>query len=165
MVTEALSTDGHMTLITSGETFIPLAGESGYSLLMLKMDPDASEADVQAAFNAGGGGATLRYKPRLCASRKICLKQGKRPRNRHKYGKLKKHILSPILERFGVPDGLHEYYIAYYIEGISAIIRGWINRNCAEEIDTIAGIIQRCVRAEDDAHEMEACTEERREPV
>ena len=82
-----------------------------------------------------------------------------------RYGKLKKHILSPILERCGVPDGLHEYYIAYYIEGISAIIRGWINRNCAEEIDTIAGIIQRCVRAEDDAHEMETCTEERREPV
>lgn len=58
MVTEVLSTDGRMTLITSGETFIPLAGESGYSLLMLKMDPDASEADVQAAFNAVGG-ATL----------------------------------------------------------------------------------------------------------
>ena len=83
MVTEVLSTDWRMTLITSGETFIPLAGESGYSLLMLKMDPDASEADVQAAFNAMGG-ATLRHKPRLCASRKICLKQGKRPRNRHK---------------------------------------------------------------------------------
>lgn len=58
MVTEVLSTDGHMTLITSGETLIPLTGESDYSLLMLKMDPDASEADVQAAFNAGAG-ATL----------------------------------------------------------------------------------------------------------
>lgn len=50
MVTEVLSTDGRMTLITSGETFIPLAGESGYSLLMLKMDPDASEADVPGGF-------------------------------------------------------------------------------------------------------------------
>ena len=91
MVTEVLSTDRQMTLITSGETFIPLTGESGYSLLMLKMDPDASEADVQAAFNAGGG-ATLRHKPRLCASRKICLKQGKRPRNKKK----KKNVLFHI---------------------------------------------------------------------
>lgn len=76
MVTEVLSTDGHMTLITSGETFIPLAGESGYSLLMLKMDPDASEADVQAAFNAGGG-ATLRHKPRPVCQPQNLLEAGK----------------------------------------------------------------------------------------
>ena len=58
LVAGGVRTGGRKTPITSGETFIPLAGESGYSLLMLKMDPDASEADVQAAFNAGGG-ATL----------------------------------------------------------------------------------------------------------
>lgn len=82
-----------------------------------------------------------------------------------RYGRLKRHILSPILQRFGVPDGLREYYMAYYIEGISAIIRRWIDRNCEEEIETIAGIIQRCVRSEDNAHDMEICTEKRGEPV
>ena len=82
-----------------------------------------------------------------------------------RYGRLKRHILSPILQRFGVPDGLQEYYMAYYIEGISAIIRRWIDRNCEEEIETIAGIIQRCVRSEDDAHDMETGTEKRRAPV
>ncbi len=61
--------DGHMTFITSGETFIPLAGESGYSLLMLKMDPDASEADVQAAFNAGAA--------RRCATSRACVPAAK----------------------------------------------------------------------------------------
>lgn len=85
--------------------------------------------------------------------------------NNERYGHLKKHIIGPVLERFGVPDGLQEYYMAYYIEGISAIIRKWVNRNCADEIDTIAGIIQRCVRSEDYAHDMEICTEKRREPV
>lgn len=48
-------TGGRLTLITSGETFIRLTGESGYSLLMLKLAPDASEADVQAVFDAVGG--------------------------------------------------------------------------------------------------------------
>lgn len=48
-------TGGRLTLITSGETFIRLTGESGYSLLMLKLASDASEADVQAVFDAVGG--------------------------------------------------------------------------------------------------------------
>ena len=58
------------------------------------------------------------------------------------YGKLKAHILSPVLARFGIPEEVHRYYIAYYVEGISAIIREWLKRDCEEEIDRIADIIE-----------------------
>ena len=76
MVTEVLSTDGRMTFIMSGETFIPLTGESGYSLLMLKMDPDASEADVQAAFNAGGAARRCNEAAPVCQPQNL-LEAGK----------------------------------------------------------------------------------------
>lgn len=64
-----------------------------------------------------------------------------------RYGKLKKHILKPILEKFDVPDSFHSYYIAYYIEGISAIIKEWLNRDCHDPVETIAAIIEACVPA------------------
>ena len=62
------------------------------------------------------------------------------------YSDIKKHILDPILQRFGVPAEYREYYIAYYIEGVAAIIREWLNRNCSDEIDMVATIIEQCVR-------------------
>lgn len=37
-----------MTLITSGETFARLTGETGYSLLMIQTEPDVTDADVAA---------------------------------------------------------------------------------------------------------------------
>jgi len=40
-----------------------------------------------------------------------------------RYGNLKKFILEPILKKFGVPIPFWKYYIAYYIEGIAAIIK------------------------------------------
>jgi hypothetical protein len=38
-------------------------------------------------------------------------------------GKLKQHILGPVLERFGIPAAHRPYYIAYYVEGIIAIVK------------------------------------------
>lgn len=63
-----------------------------------------------------------------------------------RYEALKRHLLSPILDRFEVPGDHHAYYIAYYIDGIMAIVKEWLRRDCADEVETIAGIIERCVR-------------------
>lgn len=63
-----------------------------------------------------------------------------------RYGALKRHILEPILEKFEVPDAFRRYYIAYYIEGIVAIIKEWLNQDCREPVETIAAIIEECVR-------------------
>ena len=72
-----------------------------------------------------------------------------------KYRYLKDHILEPILARFEIPDIFHKYYIAYYIEGIAAIIREWLHTNCKDSIDTIATVIEECVRPLYEAQDMQ----------
>ena len=44
----------------------------------------------------------------------------------------------PILDRFEIPAAQHPYYIAYYLEGIAAILKEWLRRDCAEEVELIA---------------------------
>lgn len=64
-----------------------------------------------------------------------------------RYGELKEHILGPILERFEIPAAHRPYYMAYYVEGIIAIVKEWLQRDCADEVEMIAGIIESCVHA------------------
>ncbi len=63
-----------------------------------------------------------------------------------KYRFLKKYIIEPILKRFGVPDVFWKYYVVYYIEGVMAIIKEWLNNDCTDSVETIATIIEECVR-------------------
>ena len=63
-----------------------------------------------------------------------------------RYGELKQHILGPILERFAIPTVHRPYYIAYYVEGIIAIIKEWLRQDCADDVEMIADIIETCVR-------------------
>ena len=63
-----------------------------------------------------------------------------------RYKGLKKYVLEPILKKFGVPETHWRYYIAYYIEGIAAIIKEWLNHDCQDSVKTIAAIIEECVR-------------------
>jgi len=63
-----------------------------------------------------------------------------------RYGNLKKYILEPILEKFGVPSSFQKYYIVYYVEGIAAIVKEWLNHDCSDSVETIAAIIEECVK-------------------
>ena len=63
-----------------------------------------------------------------------------------RFNNLQKYVLSPILRRFGISAEYQKYYIAYYIDGITAIIKEWLNQECADDIEQIADIIERCVR-------------------
>lgn len=69
-----------------------------------------------------------------------------------RYEHLKRHLLAPILERFDIPAAQRPYRIAYYVEGIMAIIREWLRRDCADEVEMMADIIVACVRPEDGCH-------------
>lgn len=69
-----------------------------------------------------------------------------------RYGELKQHILGPILERFEIPAAHRPYYIAYYVEGIAAIIKEWLRRDCSDKVEMIAQIIESCVRPCDGSH-------------
>ena len=70
-----------------------------------------------------------------------------------RYGELKQHILGPILERFEIPAAHRPYYMAYYVEGIAAIIREWLRQDCTDEVEMIADIIQSCARPRGGSHE------------
>ena len=70
-----------------------------------------------------------------------------------RYGELKQHILGPILERFEIPAAHRPYYIAYYVEGIAAIVKEWLQQDCADEVEMIADIIESCVRPRGGNHE------------
>ena len=63
-----------------------------------------------------------------------------------RYDNLKRYILGPILERFEIPAAHRPYYMAYYIEGIAAIVKEWLRQDCADEVEMIADIIESCVR-------------------
>lgn len=65
-----------------------------------------------------------------------------------RYRDLKQYILAPILERFQIPEAYWSYYTAYYIEGIIAIIKEWLRKDCSDDVGMIAGIIEACVRAD-----------------
>ena len=63
-----------------------------------------------------------------------------------RYEHLKNHILGPILARFQIPSELRPYYIANYVEGIIAIVKEWLRRDCIDEVESISDIIENCVR-------------------
>ncbi|MGI6256128.1 MAG: TetR/AcrR family transcriptional regulator [Acutalibacter sp.] len=67
-----------------------------------------------------------------------------------RYGDLKHHILGPVLERFQIPTEHRPYYMAYYVEGIIAIIKEWLRQDCQDDVEMIAGIIEACVRPDRD---------------
>ncbi len=73
-----------------------------------------------------------------------------------RYRDLQKYILLPILEKFGVPARHQPYYVAYYIEGVIAIVKTWLKQDCADEVDRIAEIIEACVRPESGKQEKPA---------
>ena len=69
-----------------------------------------------------------------------------------RYGVLKQRILDPILERFEIPAARRPYYIAYYVEGIAAIVKEWLRHDCGDSVEIIAAIIESCVRPKEIHH-------------
>lgn len=61
------------------------------------------------------------------------------------YRKLFRHVFTPILERYQVPEHDRSYIMAFYIRGLMAIITEWLKRDCDDPIDHVIAVIQRCV--------------------
>ncbi|RHR10085.1 TetR/AcrR family transcriptional regulator [Pseudoflavonifractor sp. AF19-9AC] len=70
-----------------------------------------------------------------------------------RYGELKQRILGPILERFEIPAAHRPYYMAYYVEGIIAIVKEWLRHDCSDDVETVAQIIEACVRPKGGGYE------------
>ena len=63
------------------------------------------------------------------------------------YKKLFEYVFSPILMRFDVPENERHYTMAFYINGIIALIMEWLKNNCRESIEDIADIIIRNIKS------------------
>lgn len=63
------------------------------------------------------------------------------------YKKLFEYVFSPILMRFDVPENEWQYTMAFYINGIIALIMEWLKNNCRESIEDIADIIIRNIKS------------------
>ena len=62
------------------------------------------------------------------------------------FNSLNNTIFKPIFLRFGIDEKTEHYMIAYYLNGITAIINEWIKNGCKDEIEYIEKIIINCVR-------------------
>lgn len=48
------------------------------------------------------------------------------------YERMFRYVLTPILERYGVPEQDRTYLMAFYIQGLMAIITQWLKGDCAD---------------------------------
>ena len=62
------------------------------------------------------------------------------------YAGLLRHVIHPILDRYGVAEEDRGYLMDYYITGLMAIITRWLKEGCADEIGHVIAVMERCVR-------------------
>lgn len=62
------------------------------------------------------------------------------------YNQMFKYVLSPILERFQILEKEREYIASFYIDGLMAIIKKWLENDCTDSIEDIIKIMQKCVK-------------------
>ena len=62
------------------------------------------------------------------------------------YERMLRHVFMPILDRYGVPEWDRPYLMAFYIQGLMAIISEWLKNDCVDSIADIVNVIQRCVK-------------------
>ena len=55
------------------------------------------------------------------------------------------HVITPILERYGVPQEERAYRMAFSVQGLMAIITEWLRRDCADSVERIISIMQGCI--------------------
>ncbi len=61
------------------------------------------------------------------------------------YNRLFENIFSPILERFDYLENDKRYVMAYYLNGITAIVNEWLKSGCDKPIDEVSDIIKICI--------------------
>ncbi len=55
------------------------------------------------------------------------------------------NTINPIMIRFGIPEKDKKYIVAFYIEGIIAIIKVWLRDSCKDPIEDMISLIQKNV--------------------
>lgn len=61
------------------------------------------------------------------------------------YCALFQQIFNPILEQFSVPPEERSYRMAFYLNGIAAIVAEWLNDDCRKPIDWVVSVMMACI--------------------
>lgn len=61
------------------------------------------------------------------------------------YNRMFRHVFTPILDRYQVPIEDRRYMMAFYIQGMMAIITEWLKDDCKDSMEHIMAVIQQCV--------------------
>lgn len=61
------------------------------------------------------------------------------------YDQMCRHVLTPILERYGVPEKERVYRMAFSIQGLMAVIKEWLMQDCTDPIEYIVSVMQKCI--------------------
>ena len=62
------------------------------------------------------------------------------------YERMFRHVFTPILDRYGIPQQDRPYLMAFYIQGLMAIISEWLKNDCTDSVADVVNVIQRCVK-------------------
>lgn len=65
------------------------------------------------------------------------------------YSKLFQDIFDPVLNRFYIPSSERNYIMMFYLGGMMSIISEWVKNDCAEPIEKLIDIIEKCINAKD----------------
>lgn len=61
------------------------------------------------------------------------------------YRRMMEQVFLPILERFDTPVQDREYMMAFYIQGLMAIVLEWMKNDCQDSISHVSAVMERCV--------------------
>lgn len=60
---------------------------------------------------------------------------------------LYRHVFEPILGKFGIKEEDKKYVLDYYLSGLMAVVRRWVNKGCVESIEHISSLMEELVGA------------------
>ena len=69
-------------------------------------------------------------------------------RSQEAYGAMFRYIFDQILARFSVPVGSRRFIMAFYLNGIAAVISEWLKGDCKEPLEFIADVVISCIPRE-----------------
>ena len=62
------------------------------------------------------------------------------------YTGLLRHVITPILNRYGVPEKDRGYLMAFHLGGLMAIVSEWLKGNCIDPVEHMILVIQACIK-------------------
>lgn len=62
------------------------------------------------------------------------------------YEDMFRFVFVPILERYQVEGKIQSYMMAFYVQGLMAVVIQWMKNDCKDTIEDIIGIMQECVK-------------------